>query len=603
MLNPVGRASPTIVTPLLRANDTNAAQSNLAQINGVLASARRMRVPLTIQLPTGVFFIGDGTQAIFALTESHAGVTIEGMGVGKTVFVPASDVSVLPLSLLSTRVSYSSSGTLNPTLATITEIPSAEIGDYNVDDVIYIWALNSSNARSVSYRRTILNVNVGGTSIDLNSSFPSLTGGLFKHVKGVALSGEIAAGANTVTLPSSGLASRLTVGDDVLIGDGPALNNFYSEWARVAGISGTTVYLDRRLRRTYAPSGSGRDACIVPGPHMTDITIRNLSIAVPDPEAAVPLATLRFGFRTRLENVEFVPLPNGTMRNLSVDVVNCGEVELAGVSGLSTLTFHASQDVQQQGGLVPGIVAREYCSDLLFDGLTTHGPDGFQCASASGPGPCERIHLVNSRVTNHGDGSSASNVNFVAGSVISNVQIVQPNNDTPPAIELEDDNLTLTSVTSESEISVAGEDQRIDKLTAPHLTLEDGSSGVLLTPLLPEADEVEDMATPGAWRTPLPTRIDGKVAGTEATDVSLQVIAVASQTADLQQWQDSSGSVLFRVNKDGYMISHKTSVPDSADLQNNEFTFWLDTSGTPIVLRIKAKTGLGSVVTGGVNLS
>jgi hypothetical protein len=363
-------------------------------------------------------------------------------------------------------------------------------------------------------------------------------------------------------------ASRLTEGEDVLIGDGPGLNNFYSEWARIVEIDGTTVHLDRRLRRAYAPSGSGRDACIVPGPHMSDITIRDLSIAVPTMEVAEPFGTIRFGLRIRLENVEFAPVPNSTIVEQPLAFVNCGNSIARNLSGSASLQIHASQDEEVQGVMVPGVTVREYSTDLLFDGIRTYRPEGFQCASFNGPGPCERIHLLNSRITNHGDGSSAPNVNFVTDSVISNVQIVQPNHaGTPPAIELEDDNLALSDVTSDSEISVSGQHERIENLTAPHLTLEYSSSGILLTPLLPDPTEItDDTNTAGAWRTPLRARIDGKVQGTGVSTVSLEVVPAETQTADLFQCQDLNGDPLFKIRIDGNLASansEETGVPQN----------------------------------------
>jgi hypothetical protein len=129
MLNPVGRAGPATVSPLFKANDVNAADANLAQLNSLLATVGRTKVPLTIELPVGMFYLGDGTKSVFALSESQALVTIRGRGAGKTVLVPANDVTAAPLSLISTRVSYSSTGTLNPSAGRIDNIPAGEIGN------------------------------------------------------------------------------------------------------------------------------------------------------------------------------------------------------------------------------------------------------------------------------------------------------------------------------------------------------------------------------------------------------------------------------------------------------------------------------------------
>jgi hypothetical protein len=58
MLNPVGRASVAIVTPLLKGNDTSAAIANIAQITSLVASAKRMRVPLNYPTARGALLRG-----------------------------------------------------------------------------------------------------------------------------------------------------------------------------------------------------------------------------------------------------------------------------------------------------------------------------------------------------------------------------------------------------------------------------------------------------------------------------------------------------------------------------------------------------------------
>jgi hypothetical protein len=57
------------------------------------------------------------------------------------------------------------------------------------------------------------------------------------------------------------------------------------------------------------------------------------------------------------------------------------------------------------------------------------------------------------------------------------------------------------------------------------------------------------------WRTPLRARIDGKVQGTAASTVSLEVVPGETQMADLFQCQDGSGSPLFGVRLDGDLLS------------------------------------------------
>lgn len=555
MLNPTGRAGTAVITPLLRGGDVSAAASNLAALNRCIETAKRFAGAVTIQIPAGVFYLGNASEPLFALDERAAGLTLQGMGSGKTVLIPSAESDQIQISMLSSRVAYYSVGTPNSGTVSITGVTDLEDAGYQQDDVIYVWHENSGVERSPSQRLTIDDFS-GSTTILVNETIEVFDSPVrMKHVKGVGLEGPIAAGSSQVALLNSGLASRLSVGDDVLIGDGPALNNFYSEWAKIKSISGANVALDRRIRRDYGTTIGEMTLlpCIVPGPHMADIVIRGLSIAsAEEVDAQAGFGTIRFGVRIRLDDVQFIPRPGSNISYLVMNVVNCGNTVLEKIGGTATLNCAATQDTEVRGSLLPSILGREFCSDLLFEGITTHGPDGFQMTSTNGPGPCERIHLVNSRITNHGDGSSASNVNFVAGSFISNVQIVLPNHSgTPPTIELEDDRIMLSNVTSDSAISVSGDDLRIENLTSPNgLTLASGSTGVLVTPLLPTTATLT-YSSGHAWRTPLPMRTDRKVVSTGTGAPTLQVMSLASQTADLQQWQNSSGTPVSVVDSAG----------------------------------------------------
>src|SRR5205823_8379402 len=119
MLIPVGRAGTAVFTPLLKANDDSAAGDNWNQLNAIIKNAKRFPGAITIQLPPGVFYIAGAGQPIFPLDELARGVTLQGMGSGKTLLVPGSQVNVAPVSLISSRVSYSSTGTLSPSLGQI----------------------------------------------------------------------------------------------------------------------------------------------------------------------------------------------------------------------------------------------------------------------------------------------------------------------------------------------------------------------------------------------------------------------------------------------------------------------------------------------------
>jgi hypothetical protein len=556
MLSPVGRAGVAIITPLLKANDENAGVANRQALDYALNSARRFRGAITIQLPAGLFYVGSAEQSILALDEYLAGVTIAGMGIGKTVLSPGIETETAPISALSTRVALFSIGSPQAGTITISSVTDRIAQGYLLNDVIYVWQENSGNSRSPSQRLTIAGF-PDATTITVNETIATFSSPVrMKHVRGVAVNGPIAVGAKTVTLPSSGLASRLTLGGDVLIGDGPALNNFYGEWARVEDISGATVTLDRRLRRAYGTTVGTMTLgpCIVPGPHMSDITIRDLSIVVPASETLeLAQGIIRFGLRVRFENVEFAQQQSGQTFYRPLQIVNCGAADVSNVN-FGQLELIASHDTQVRSCEAASVAVNEFSTDLLFDGITTYRPQGFQCASASGPGPCERIHLVNSRITNHGDGSSAANVNFVKASVISNVQIVQPNYaGTPPAISLEDDRITLSAITTDSAISVSGDDVFISQLVSPNgLTLASGSTGILVTPVVPSNATITDNSS-GGWRTPVPALLNGRVTLTSsaAGNVPLTIVGHSGQLVNLQEWKNSGGTVVGSMANDG----------------------------------------------------
>ena len=198
-----------------------------------------------------------------------------------------------------------------------------------------------------------------------------------------------------------------------------------------------------------------------------------------------------------------------------------------------------------RGGLVPGVTVREYCSDLLFDGNRTYRPEGFLCASTSGPGPCERIHLLNSRITNHGDGSSASNVNFVKGSVISNVQIVQPNHaGTPPAIALEDDEIALRMDAGRKALMERGDDEAERRETAERLARSIASLPEEQAEVVRLADAVGARETVYARAAGWPPRVRGwlaefytalgdRSAAARAREESLRLWTAVAARADL----------------------------------------------------------------------
>ncbi|HET6572271.1 MAG TPA: hypothetical protein VFG68_01625, partial [Fimbriiglobus sp.] len=89
--------------------------------------------------------------------------------------------------------------------------------------------------------------------------------------------------------------------------------------------------------------------------------------------------------------------------------------------------------------------------------------------------------------------------------------------------------------------------------------------------------------------------------GQSAANVPLVSRGKASQTANLQEWQDSSANVLATVSENGYFTTRRTTAPADAELANGELTFWYDEANAKF--KIKAKNNSGAVVTGEVALS
>ncbi|MCP6769046.1 hypothetical protein NL529_29795, partial [Klebsiella pneumoniae] len=82
----------------------------------------------------------------------------------------------------------------------ITGVTDLDTAGYQKDDVIYVWQENSGNSRSPSQRLTVDSF-PDATTIQVNETIADFAAPVrIKHVKGVALSGSIPAGSNTVTL-------------------------------------------------------------------------------------------------------------------------------------------------------------------------------------------------------------------------------------------------------------------------------------------------------------------------------------------------------------------------------------------------------------------
>jgi hypothetical protein len=74
------------------------------------------------------------------------------------------------------------------------------------------------------------------------------------------------------------------------------------------------------------------------------------------------------------------------------------------------------------------------------------------------------------------------------------------------------------------------------------------------------------------------------------------------QTANLTEWQNSSGTPSSTVSENGYFTTRKNSAPADAELAAGEAAWWFDSTNGASKLMVKAKSVNGTVVTGNVPL-
>lgn len=97
--------------------------------------------------------------------------------------------------------------------------------------------------------------------------------------------------------------------------------------------------------------------------------------------------------------------------------------------------------------------------------------------------------------------------------------------------------------------------------------------------------------------------VQGIIIPGATTTVGWVVRAIASQSADLFQTQDSAGAVLSKINKAGYIITKKVAAPADGDLASSEGTWWLDDTVGATKIMFKAKDSGGTVRTGNIALA
>jgi hypothetical protein len=181
----------------------------------------------------------------------------------------------------------------------------------------------------------------------------------------------------------------------------------------------------------------------------------------------------------------------------------------------------------------------------------------------------------------HGNPAGNCGVLFVEGSIIANVTMMNPT--TTHAVFVGDDNITLEYVSLESALVIQGKDARLNNISAPQLEWWDAegfgpSSGVMLTPLKPDASRVYDLTPEARWQRALLVDRDGKVLApgyesespvnpsdymnpgivlpSPAKDmVPLTVRGFVGQIAALQRWEGEARNPLFAILSDGNLAS------------------------------------------------
>lgn len=81
------------------------------------------------------------------------------------------------------------------------------------------------------------------------------------------------------------------------------------------------------------------------------------------------------------------------------------------------------------------------------------------------------------------------------------------------------------------------------------------------------------------------------------------IIAWSSQTENLSEWDDFSGALLSRVNKDGYFMTRKVAAPADADVATSEASWWLVDTATSPDVRFKMKDAAGTVFSAAVPMT
>lgn len=574
MFKPTSRAGTPVITPPLRSEDstTAVAQANAEALISAAMTAGRFNG--TVQLPVGNIYFDTAVQDAPILDERHAGIVIRGSGPGKTVLIP---VNAKGFNFVSRLVDGRSRGDIST--STIVSVPNAS--DYQQDEVIYFWNHQVGPDRSPRVRLKVVNVNTQSGNITHDGMSTGFND--FMHVKGFIVDGAtspgqpVPAGATSVRVPTPIPAYFyfFAPGDDVLLGDGPGINEFRGEWLTVATVDPETG--DITFTTPTIQAYESNQAALVPGykpgpatgrQHMSDITFQDLAIAAPFSYESKPIGLIRAGLRFTFDNVGFRANPaNSPATVCDLQFVTCGQTSFRDVTLTNgRLVVGTSQNANFVNVTASAIHLHEYARDCVFTACRVTGPDGFTI----GPLECQHIDMTNCTISGYGSTGGVAHVTFASDSAVTGVQLRPPSLPYPPdPVVITAQRLRLMALASGSP-----------------LTLAANSSGEMLTLL--GAGQFYDLSGPtAAWDQPLTVRRDGVVrvptfefgefvAGPELVvepptglNVGLKVRCRANQAEDLQQWlsEDGQAAPLFAVRADGHLMTSKAENPGGVEAQ------------------------------------
>lgn len=98
------------------------------------------------------------------------------------------------------------------------------------------------------------------------------------------------------------------------------------------------------------------------------------------------------------------------------------------------------------------------------------------------------------------------------------------------------------------------------------------------------------------------SRVQGRFIG-NGSAITWELRQAGSQTVDILNIANNSGTPLSHFNKDGYFMTRKTAAPADGDVATSELAIWFDNTAGAAKVKFKAKDSGGTVRTGEVALA